>query len=515
MAGNQILDPACSLLFKEEEEHRWLKGANLKAPLCSTALAAMIVVWAHSQSTVLMAPAAVKSVVRRPAVVANSGFWRTGTTQRSPTAGLVAPQRAEAGPGRLVDSSPSSSTWSPMMVAAGMAVTVASFIAKFRACQTAKPQPSPLVTWAAGVSLTAALAGPIDVAMAGLPTYNVVRDAEVILWNALPVENKDIFKMEQQLESISRLPETKGPQVRSLVNDVAVMIADDKVKANLIASFTPDKKEQGIQAISSFQSSLQAVKKEVEMGDKQSVIAAQRKALKYAGEIQAAMVKGFPFEVPAKYASLPQLKGRATVECKIRFNKNPNIKDGVITIVLDGYNAPVTAGNFMDLVNRSFYNGMEIQRSDGFVVQTGDPEGPEEGFIDSRSGAIRRIPFEVKVLGTPDPYYESTLEDLGVYNAPVALPFNAFGTMAMARSDSGANTASSQFFWLLKDAELTPIGNNVLDGRYAAFGYIVDNEELLKEVKVGDVIEYMKVMSGADRLVPGDSSTPPLTFDLP
>ncbi len=43
---------------------------------------------------------------------------------------------------------------------------------------------------------------------------------------------------------------------------------------------------------------------------------------------------------------------------------------------MDGFNAPVTAGNFVDLVQRGFYNGMEIQRSDGFVVQTGDPGPP-------------------------------------------------------------------------------------------------------------------------------------------
>ena len=45
-------------------------------------------------------------------------------------------------------------------------------------------------------------------------------------------------------------------------------------------------------------------------------------------------------------------------------------------IVVDGYNAPVTAGNFVDLVARGFYDGMAIQRADGFVVQTGDPDGP-------------------------------------------------------------------------------------------------------------------------------------------
>ena len=48
-------------------------------------------------------------------------------------------------------------------------------------------------------------------------------------------------------------------------------------------------------------------------------------------------------------------------------------------IVVDGYNAPVTAGNFVDLVQRGFYDGMAIQRADGFVVQTGDPDGPVRG----------------------------------------------------------------------------------------------------------------------------------------
>ena len=41
--------------------------------------------------------------------------------------------------------------------------------------------------------------------------------------------------------------------------------------------------------------------------------------------------------------------------------------------LLDGFNAPVSAGNWVDLINRGFYNGMEIQRSDGFVVQSGKP----------------------------------------------------------------------------------------------------------------------------------------------
>ena len=46
--------------------------------------------------------------------------------------------------------------------------------------------------------------------------------------------------------------------------------------------------------------------------------------------------------------------------------------------------------------------------------------------------------------------YEETLEDNGRFNEQPALPFNAYGTMALARSEFETNSGSSQFFFLLK-----------------------------------------------------------------
>jgi cyclophilin family peptidyl-prolyl cis-trans isomerase len=168
-----------------------------------------------------------------------------------------------------------------------------------------------------------------------------------------------------------------------------------------------------------------------------------------------------------------------------------------LTIVVDGYNAPVSAGDFVDLAKRGFYDGMDIQRADGFVVQTGKPDNGE-GFVEN--GEVRRIPFEVMVEGDKVPVYEETLEDNGRYNEQPVLPFNAFGTLAMARSEFETNSASSQIFFLLKESELTPTGSNLLDGRYAVFGYITEGSELLKEIQVGDTIEYCKVVSGLENL---------------
>ena len=71
-------------------------------------------------------------------------------------------------------------------------------------------------------------------------------------------------------------------------------------------------------------------------------------------------------------------QGRATVEAtiKLKEQRQDGVAGGKLRIVVDGFNAPLTAGNYIDLVQRGFYNGMEIQRADGFVVQTGDPGPP-------------------------------------------------------------------------------------------------------------------------------------------
>ncbi len=121
--------------------------------------------------------------------------------------------------------------------------------------------------------------------------------------------------------------------------------------------------------------------------------------------------------------------------------EGPQTRD--LSIVLDGYNAPVSAGQFQDLVNKGFYNGMEIQRQDGFVVLTGDPDGPDEGYR-GPDGEIRNVPLEIRVVGEKTPVYDFNLEDLGRANDQPVLPFNAYGTLAWARNEFENNSASSQ-----------------------------------------------------------------------
>ncbi|CAH9090693.1 unnamed protein product [Cuscuta europaea] len=331
-----------------------------------------------------------------------------------------------------------------------------------------------------------------------------VKDPGALLRYALPIDNKAIREVQRPLEDITE--SLKLPRHKSLDSaERNVKQASRALKQGMtlvISGLAKSKVEHGTELLSKLEAGLNELERIiVEDKDRDAVAPKQKELLKYVGGVEEDMVDGFPYEVPEEYQNRPLLKGRATVDMKVKVKDNPNLEECIFRIVLDGYNAPVTSGNFVDLVERHFYDGMEIQRADGFVVQTGDPEGPAEGFIDPSTEKTRTVPLEIMVIGEKMPFYGSTLEELGLFKAQTRLPFNAFGTMAMARDEFENNSGSSQVFWLLKESELTPSNANILDGRYAVFGYVIKNEDLLADLKVGDVIESMQVVSGLDNLV--------------
>mmetsp|Transcript_8860 Transcript_8860/g.26778 ORF Transcript_8860/g.26778 Transcript_8860/m.26778 type:complete len:465 (-) Transcript_8860:68-1462(-) len=365
----------------------------------------------------------------------------------------------------------------------------------------------------------------LNAAQAGLPASNPNTDGRAILRYALPINNQSPMRQVQKsMEAISaalRVPGVKFSDVTKSIKRSQKVLASDKDRKAILAEIpNPSKRQDAAAKLDQIASMLQDFSGVAERKDKQEVPIIQQKILRVVGEIEEEMVPGFPYEVPKDYSNLPQLKGRATLELKMKL-KDPaqrslDYDHFSMTMVIDGYNAPVTSGNFVDLVRRKFYDGMEIQRSDGFVVQTGDPSGEATGFIDPSTGEVRRIPFEVMVDNNKEstPVYEETLEELSRSNEQPVLPFNAFGTMAMARSEFEPNSGSSQFFFLLRDSELTPTGSNLLDGRYAVFGYVTEGKDFLDGLKVGDVIESIRILSGEENLVRKQDPAPPSVVEV-
>lgn len=188
--------------------------------------------------------------------------------------------------------------------------------------------------------------------------------------------------------------------------------------------------------------------------------------------------------------NLPRLEGKATVVMVV--NGSP------ITLEVDGTNAPVTAGNFVDLVQRGVYDGLVFHRvvrdPQPFVVQGGDPQGKDPnfrgtlgtgGFLDPATGKERRIPLEIKPQGADSPVYSKTITQKPVLQ-------HKRGAVAMARSQA-PDSASSQFYFALGDLSF-------LDGNYAVFGYVTQGMDVVDKVQQGDRIESAKVTQGAENL---------------
>ncbi|XP_073278317.1 peptidyl-prolyl cis-trans isomerase CYP38, chloroplastic-like [Primulina huaijiensis] len=339
----------------------------------------------------------------------------------------------------------------------------------------------------------------VSVLISGPP----IKDPGALLRYALPIDNKAIREVQKPLEDITESLKIAGVKALDLV-ERNVRQASRNLKQGrtlIVQGLAKSKVDVGVELLNKLEAGIEELQQIVQDRNRDAVAPKQKELLSYVGGVEEDMVDGFPYEVPDEYKDMPLLKGRASVNMKVKLKNNPNMNECIFRIILDGYNAPVTAGNMLDLVERHFYDGMEIQRADGFVVQTGDPDGPAEGFVDPSTGKTRTVPLEIMAKGEKAPFYGETLEELGLYKAQTKLPFNAFGTMAMAREEFENNSASSQVFWLLKESELTPSNANILDGRYAVFGYVIENEDILADVKVGDVIESMQVVAGLENLV--------------
>jgi len=106
---------------------------------------------------------------------------------------------------------------------------------------------------------------------------------------------------------------------------------------------------------------------------------------------------------------------------------------------------PITAGNFIDLVNAKFYDSIIFHRViNDFVVQGGDPTGTGYG------GPGYTIPDEFHPLAS------NVQKALGMAN-------------------SGPNTGGSQFFINLVD-------NTYLDPNYPVFGIVISNFAVVQEI---------------------------------
>lgn len=340
---------------------------------------------------------------------------------------------------------------------------------------------------------SSAIVVPQPPALAFLAQGDAITDPKAILRYSLPIDNNEIRKLQENLEDIAYQLRGKrwGKIERDIKNGSFVLKTK---RSDILAAIPEERQSQAEALLEQLDADISELKELAASQDKEAVYLKRDELLQLVGKLEELMVVGFPFAIPEEYADLPQLLGRATVEMET--------DRGTLKIVVDGYSAPINGGNFVDLVQRGFYDGMEFTRAEDFyILQAGDPPGEEEGFIDPDTGEYRAIPLEVLVQGDSEPVYGETLENLGRYLDTPAIPFNAYGAVALARPANDPNGGSSQFFFFKFDRELTPPGYNLMDGRYSVFGYVVEGQEILEELGAGDKIISAKVVRGGENLV--------------
>ena len=213
--------------------------------------------------------------------------------------------------------------------------------------------------------------------------------------------------------------------------------------------------------------------------------------------------KDLPYSIPDEYSTLPKLLGRAKIECQIsKEHGSFKMEDGstskVVTLdmIIDGYHAPLTAGNFVDLVSRDFYNNMPLKANGELLVESQDIN-----FIDPKTRTPRVIPLELFYKRDSKPTYEYTSDEDLRATEGFSLPFQAYGALGMEHDPEDVNTGSSKFWFFRWDQALVSPGRNTVDGSHTCFGYVVNNQDLLKQIVSGDKIESMKVVDGFENLI--------------
>ncbi len=131
---------------------------------------------------------------------------------------------------------------------------------------------------------------------------------------------------------------------------------------------------------------------------------------------------------------------------------------GEIAVALHPDLAPTTVTRIAELVDAGFYEGLTFHRVvPGFVAQGGDPRG--DGYGDAG--------WSQRCEDPPTPY------DRGVVG------------MALA----GRDTGGSQFF-------ITTGPAHHLDGRYTAFGHVLQGMEAVDALQAGDTITHATIERG-------------------
>ena len=190
------------------------------------------------------------------------------------------------------------------------------------------------------VILQVFLLKPIQV-LADLPTGNAVKDPNAILRNALPIKQVELQEIQHKLEETSDLIRGgRWPALTKTVTKCQSLLK--KYQSKIIQELPKDKKKIAEKTFLELKENFDNLQDFSKSKDKYSFIATRRDALDKIGGLEEYFLPiEFPYSIPQEFDNLPRLLGRAKVNIKT--------SKGDMQAIVDGFNAPLTAGAFIDL----------------------------------------------------------------------------------------------------------------------------------------------------------------------
>ena len=136
---------------------------------------------------------------------------------------------------------------------------------------------------------------------------------------------------------------------------------------------------------------------------------------------------------------------------------------------------PITAGNFVDLIEKEFYDNQRFHRIvDNFIIQAGDPNSKDLN--------------KKNLWGTGGPGYK--IQDEFIKNENLS---NLKYTLSMA--NSGPNSGGSQFFINLVDNKFLDFDIEPSQSKHPVFGKVISGFDVIEKIgkSQGDEILIKKV----------------------
>lgn len=137
---------------------------------------------------------------------------------------------------------------------------------------------------------------------------------------------------------------------------------------------------------------------------------------------------------------------------------------GKIVLALTPDKTPLTVANFVNLIQRGFYDGLTFHRViPNFMIQGGDPDG--------------------RGTGGPGYRFEDEIDRTLRHDGP--------GILSMANAGPGTN--GSQFF-------ITHVETSWLDGKHTVFGRVTSGQDVVDSISQGDKIVKATVQGDTTEL---------------